>query len=207
MPGMDGFEVLKTLREMPRSAKVPVLILTAKHITKDDLKVLTGNSIFQLIQKGYVNRAELLQTVRQMTFREMDEKKMPERVVQSIVGKPVVLVVEDNPDNLLTVKALLDQKFTIIESLNGKEGVAMAREFIPHLILMDIALPEMDGIEAFRIIRNEARLQHIPIIALTASAMTSDREVILAHGFDAYISKPIDEIEFFNTINKTLYGK
>lgn len=207
MPGIDGFEVLRNIRSVPGTANIPVLILTAKHITKEDLKILKGNHIFELIQKGDVNRAELLHIVHQMTFTEMAETRKPEKEKQPIEGKPVVLVVEDNFDNMLTVKALLDMDFTIIEAVNGKEAVVMAKDFIPHLILMDIALPEMDGIEAFRIIRNEARLHHIPIIALTASAMTSDREVILAHGFDAYISKPIDENDFFKTIKRTLYGK
>ena len=72
---------------------------------------------------------------------------------------------------------------------------------------MDVALPGMDGIEAFKTIRNDVHLQFIPIIALTASAMTSDRETILAHGLDDYIAKPIDETTFFKTINKVLYGK
>jgi len=82
----------------------------------------------------------------------------------------------------------------------------MAGKHKPNLILMDIALPGMDGIEAFKKIRNNAKLQHIPVIALTASAMTSDRETILAHGFDSYIAKPIDEHIFFKIINETLYG-
>jgi CheY-like chemotaxis protein len=65
----------------------------------------------------------------------------------------------------------------------------------------------MDGIEAFKAIRKNARMQHIPIIALTASAMTSDRETILAHGFDGYLVKPIEEKVFFKTINEVLFGK
>lgn len=208
MPGIDGFEVLKNLRNMPQTAQTPVLILTAKHITKEDLKVLKGNDIFQLIQKGDVKRDELLQVVFAMTNPEKNEKpKENVGAYQHIQGKPVVLVVEDNPDNMLTVKAMLAPDYTIIEAVNGNEGVALARQFVPHLILMDIALPEMDGIQAFKIIRNDPYLQHIPIIALTASAMTSDREVILAHGFNAYIPKPIDEKEFFTILKKTLYGK
>jgi len=68
-------------------------------------------------------------------------------------------------------------------------------------------LPEIDGIEAFKTIRRDGKLEHIPVIALTASAMTSERETILSHGFDAYIAKPIDQKNFFDTINKVLYGK
>ena len=72
---------------------------------------------------------------------------------------------------------------------------------------MDIELPGRDGIESFKAIKSDTQLQHIPVIALTASAMTSDRETILAYGFDAYIAKPIEETIFFKIIKETLYGK
>ena len=142
-----------------------------------------------------------------MVFPEKVEtlKTMPELLL--IGSQPVVLVVEDNPDNMVTVKALLSDNFTVIGAVNGREGLAMARKHIPNLILMDIALPEMDGIEAFKAIRRDTILQQIPVIALTASAMTTDREAILAYGFNAYIAKPIDEKLFFKTINEVLYGK
>ena len=204
MPGIDGFEVLKTIREVDSTAHIPVLILTAKHITKEELQFLKRNNIHQLIQKGDVKRVELLNAVASMVFPGQSEIRNPQRELQPIEGKPVVLVVEDNPDNMITAKALLAGKFTIIEAINGEEGVAMALKHKPHFILMDIALPDMDGIEAFKLIRNNVHLQHIAVIALTASAMTSDREIILAHGFDAYIPKPIDGKIFIETINRIL---
>lgn len=207
MPGIDGFEVLRTIREAEQTAHIPVLILTAKHIIKEDLKFLRRNNIHQLIQKGDVNRNELLNAVAGMVSPQTTETKKTRQELQTIEGKPVVLVVEDNPDNMITVKALLADRYTVIEAVNGNEGVEMAKKYQLNLILMDIALPEMDGIEAFKTIRKLPKLQHIPIIALTASAMTSDREAILAFGFDAYIAKPIDERVFFKTINETLYGK
>ncbi len=123
-----------------------------------------------------------------------------------IEGKPKVLVVEDNPDNMITVKAIMAGNFQVFEAVNGDEAIALARQYMPDIILMDIALPGMDGIDAFYAIRSDVRLQHIPIIALTASTMVSDRETILAFGLDAYIAKPIDEKEFFKTINSILYG-
>lgn len=204
MPGVDGFEVLKTVREAERTAQLPVLILTAKHITKNDLKFLKHNNVHQLIQKGAINRSDLLNSIAEMV-RPQTEKQQP--VPQTIEGKPLVLVVEDNPDNLLTIKALLNIDFEVIEAVNGKEGVEQAEKYQPHLILMDIALPEMDGFQAFKMIREDTHLQNIPVIALTASAMTSDREAILAYGFDGYISKPIDHLEFIHIIERVLYGK
>ncbi len=206
MPGIDGFEVLKVIREAERTAHIPVLILTAKHITKEELKFLKRNNVHQLIQKGDVNRAELQHAVATMVFPETVAEAKPARQLQTIKGKPVVLVVEDNADNMITIKALLADDFTVLEAVDGLAGVKMAEQGGPHLILMDIALPEMDGIEAFKLIRADAHLQHIPIIALTASAMTSDRETILAHGFDAYVAKPINEKLLYKSIQEALYG-
>lgn len=209
MPELDGFEVLIKLREMPQTAKIPVLILTAKHITKADLKVLKENNIFQLIQKGDVNLKDLLSSVKQMVFQQQEKPVKSEATVKEvkvIEGKPLVLVVEDNLDNMLTVKALLEDNYEILEAYNGKQAIEMTEKHHPHLVLMDISLPEMNGIDAFKEIRSNARLQNIPVIALTASAMINDREAIMVHGFDDYIAKPIDEKEFFKTIKETLYG-
>ena len=207
MPGMDGFEVLQTIRNAEPTSAIPVLILTAKQITKEDLRLLKRNNVHQLIQKGDVNRAELLSSVASLVFTEKPEVVKPDLDIQNIEGKPVILIVEDNSDNMITVKAILDDNYTVLEAEDGAQGIVMAKKHIPHLILMDIALPGVDGIEAFKIIRNIGQLSHIPIVALTASAMTSDRETILANGFDGYIAKPIDEKVFFNTINRVLYGK
>jgi len=205
MPDIDGFEVLKTIRETDATSHVPVLILTAKHITKEDLKFLKRNNVHQLIQKGDINRNELLNAVASMVTTEIHEKETPK--LQKITGKPVVLVVEDNADNMLTVKAILDTDFTVLEAVDGIEGVSVARAQKPNLILMDISLPGVDGIEAFKRIRSDRYLENIPIIALTASALTTDRETILLNGFDDYIAKPIDQKLFFETINRVLYGK
>ncbi len=207
VPGVDGFEVLKTIRNVDKTASIPVLILTAKHLTNEDLRFLKRNNVHQLIQKGDVNREDLLKAVESMLTNHIVEQEKPQRQTRTIKGKPVVLVVENNLDNMLTVKAIIEDKYTVIEAIDGNEGIALAKKHNPHLILMDIALPGLDGIEAFKTIRKDARMQHIPIIALTASAMNSDRETILAHGFDGYLIKPIEEKVFFKTINEVLFGK
>jgi CheY-like chemotaxis protein len=162
------------------------------------MAALRYNNIYQLIQKGDVNRNELLQAVKGMVYTAENKKtELTAKPPIATDGKPKLLVVEDNPDNMLTVKALLSHDFEVIEAVDGNQAVEMAAKHLPNLILMDIALPEMDGIDAFKAIRNNMKLHNIPIIALTASAMVSDREVILAYGFDAYIPKPIDEQVFF----------
>ncbi len=203
MPGMDGFEVLKTLREEDRTANVPVLILTAKHITKEELQFLKRNNIHQLVQKGDINRNDLLKAIEEMAFKVVMPLPAP---ISNLSSKPVILVVEDNSDNMLTAKALLSDNYLVLEAINSKEALMMTRLHLPNLILMDIELPDIDGIQTFKKIRNDVLLQKIPIIALTASAMTTEREAILAHGFDGYIAKPIDEAVFTETIKQLLYG-
>lgn len=207
MPGIDGFEVMQTVREAESTSQIPVLILTAKHITKDELSFLKKNNIHQLIQKGDVNRSELLHAVEAMLNHKSAIKVNINQTPQVNEGKPVVLVVEDNPDNLITARAILTDNFTVLEAIDGKSGLTMAIEHKPHLILMDIALPDIDGIQTFQAIRKNPEMGQIPIIALTASAMIQDREAILAYGFDAYISKPIDAQLFYKIINEVLYGK
>lgn len=207
MPGIDGFQVLQSIRNANITAHIPVLILTAKYITRDDLQFLKRNNVYQLIQKGDIKRHELVKVVGEMIVGKTEKVAKPDIEKKPITGKPTVLVVEDNPDNMITVKAVLADGFTVIEAVNGREGVEKAKKYLPDLILMDIALPEMDGIEAFKAIRSDGRLQHTPVIALTASALKEDRKLVLAHGFNAFIAKPIDESIFFNTISETLYGK
>ena len=207
MPDIDGFRMLEMLRNAEHTAHVPVLILTAKHITKEELSFLKRNHIYQLIRKGDVNRIELLNAVAAMVAPKEVAEEQLKHAPQVIEGKPVILVVEDNPDNMVTARAVLSNEFTVLEATDGYSGVEMAKKHLPHLILMDIALPDIDGIAAFKMIRKDPRMQYIPVIALTASAMTCDREAILAHGFDAFIAKPIEEKLFLKTINKMLYGK
>lgn len=213
IPGVDGFEVLKTIREVERTAHVPVLILTAKHLTRDDLKFLTRNHIHQLIQKGDVNRTELLNAIASMVHEEVDiatkEQQLPKakRVKKEMTGKPLILVVEDNPDNMVTMKALLSESYTVLEALDGTSGIYMANTYQPHLILMDIGLPSKDGIEAFTVIRNSPDTAAIPIFAVTASSMVIDKDVILKQGFDAYIPKPIDASLLLASIQEVLYAQ
>jgi len=207
MPGIDGFKVLETMRNAEPTARIPVLILTAKHIMKEELQMLKRNNIHQLIQKGDVKRLELQKSIMNMLFPETTKKEVNTSKIQAIKGKPLVLVVEDNPDNMITVKALLNDQYIVLEAINAYEGIEMARKHIPNLILMDIALPDISGIEAFRQIRAIPDLQNIPVIALTASAMIHDREAILSNGFDAFVAKPIIAQEFFAAIKEVLYGE
>ncbi len=104
-----------------------------------------------------------------------------------------ILVVEDNTSNRYLIQFLLAQEgYTVIEANNGEEGVELALQEKPDLVLMDIQLPGIDGLEATRRIRQGEAGHDMPIIAVTSYAMTGDREKVLAAGCTGYIEKPID---------------
>lgn len=116
-----------------------------------------------------------------------------------------ILVVEDNADNRILITDVLDSMdYEVIIATDGEEGVRKASAERPDLILMDISLPQMDGLTATRRIKAMPELQHIPIIALTAHAMVGDRERALEAGCDDYVSKPIDLRELATKLTQYL---
>jgi len=210
MPEVDGFEVLKSIREQEKTNHIPVLILTAKHVTQQELNFLRGNHIYQLIQKGDINRNELLAHVNNMIY----PKENPEigtgtenHSVKQRIGKATILLIEDNNDSIITLRALLDQTYTLITATDGLAGLEKAKAAKPDLILLDISLSGMDGFTVLHEAKNDIQLSDIPVIALTARAMKGDREELLEIGFDDYISKPIDNDLFEKTIRKWLNDK
>jgi two-component system cell cycle response regulator DivK len=116
-----------------------------------------------------------------------------------------ILYIEDNPQNMRLVRKMLRiGGFDMIEAVNGITGVAVAAREVPDLILMDINLPDIDGLEATARIKQQSQLRHIPIIALTANAMHGDRERFIAAGCDGYLAKPVTKNELLNTVTHFL---
>jgi two-component system, cell cycle response regulator DivK len=124
--------------------------------------------------------------------------------ISDILGEsqmPRILYIDDSFENRLLVKRLLmAEGFVIEEADNARDGIAMASSNPPDLILMDIAMPEMNGLEATNHIRSIPHIANTPIIALTANAMQGDREMVLEAGCDGYISKPIDIDSFVDDL-------
>jgi two-component system cell cycle response regulator DivK len=118
---------------------------------------------------------------------------MPERTV---------LYVEDNYHNRRLVRKILESRgYRVLEADDGVSGLAAIREHLPPLVLMDISLPDMDGLQVVRAMREDPALAAIPVIALTASAMRGDRERFLAAGCDDYLSKPVQAMELVEHVD------
>ena len=173
-----------------------------------------------MIQKGDVDREGLLLKTKMMLGAEARVNAQPETPVpefpvfkpepsktRKIKGIPTILVAEDNPDNLTTIKAVLQNRYNILEATDGEEGLKKALTEKPDLILLDISLPKMDGYTVVRKIRGDREARHIPVIGLTAHAMRGDREKIIEAGCDDYISKPIDPVEILKKIDKWIKGE
>jgi CheY-like chemotaxis protein len=112
-----------------------------------------------------------------------------------------ILVVEDNEKNMKLFRdVLIATGYRTLEATTGGEAVDLASEHTPDLVLMDIQLPDLDGVEALHRLRADARTQTIPVLALTAQAMHGDRERFLAAGFDGYVSKPVNVRDLLGTV-------
>lgn len=123
------------------------------------------------------------------------------------MGK-VILIVEDDLLNMKLFRDLLQVNgYATFEAKNGKQGIEMAREKQPDLILMDIQMPVMDGLEATRILKSDTATSSIPIIALTAAAMAGDREKAIQAGCNGFISKPMGIHDFLETVASEVHDR
>ena len=114
-----------------------------------------------------------------------------------------ILVVEDNEKNMKLFRDVLQASgYETVEATTGEDAIELAGSAAPALVLMDVQLPGMDGVEALAHLRGNERTAAIPVLALTAQAMHGDRERFLEAGFDGYLSKPVDVIELVNAVQE-----
>jgi two-component system cell cycle response regulator DivK len=114
-----------------------------------------------------------------------------------------ILIVEDNEKNMKLFRDVLQATgYSTLEAATGEDAVELAASHIPALVLMDVQLPGIDGVEALARLRRDERTESIPVLALTAQAMDGDRERFLAAGFDGYVSKPVDVAELLRTVEE-----
>jgi CheY-like chemotaxis protein/anti-sigma regulatory factor (Ser/Thr protein kinase) len=207
MPGVDGYDVAEKMRDDSRYAAGCVILLTSAGWRGD------ANFCRSLGIRGYlpkpVTRTDLFQTIQSVLSPQLPGEAKPPLITQHTLresrGKLHVLLAEDNKVNqVLAIRLLEKRGHTVTLTETGQAAVEAAEKHDFDVILMDIQMPVMSGFDATRAIRvhEEKSGKHTPIIAMTANAMAGDREKCLDSGMDAYISKPLNIAELFETIEK-----
>jgi PAS domain S-box-containing protein len=211
MPGMDGFDLAAQVQQRPHLAGSTILMLTSAG-QPGDIARCRELGIEAYLTKP-VKQSELLDAIVTALSASLQHAE-PEAPAPAPPPGPSrralrVLLAEDNAVNQrLAVRLLEKQGHSVALAVNGKEAVAAARHEPFDLVLMDVQMPELDGLEATAQIRQEEREtgRHVPILAMTAHAMKGDRERCLAAGMDAYISKPVQAAELWEAVRKLVPG-
>ncbi|MDB4728272.1 response regulator, partial [Saprospiraceae bacterium] len=133
-----------------------------------------------------------------------DFESLPKKPDQIVGNKPQVLVVEDNAGVVTYIRSLLQNDYHIQVAINGQEGIDMALEHIPDLIISDVMMPEKNGYEVCATLKNDERTSHIPIIMLTAKADITSKIEGIEMGAEAYLSKPFEKMELLTRVRKLL---
>ncbi len=191
LPNLSGWDVLRQLKTAPETLAIPVIVVSV--VDERSYGLSLGASEY-LVKP--ISRHQLQQAIERLSHNPQAPLSRPPVVPlpdssQLAVETPLILLAEDNDMNVATVSSYLTALgYRLIYAKNGQTAVELAQTQIPDLILMDIQMPDMDGLEAMQLIRSDARCANIPIVALTALAMPGDRERCLAAGANHYLSKP-----------------
>lgn len=188
---------IRDAREAARSGDINQVMIAA-HSLKSSCANLGARRMQQLaaeIEKNAISgeASPIPELLERLDESFQGVRASLERRVTQPPRRPHIAVVEDNADNRLLVRALLQHLYDITEYENGAEALAGILQRRPDLVLLDISLPGIDGYAVLSAIRSNATLASLPVIALTAHAMSGDRDKITACGFSDYISKPIDD--------------
>jgi signal transduction histidine kinase/CheY-like chemotaxis protein/CHASE3 domain sensor protein len=211
----SGLDFLEEIKLDPALAELPVVINTAQDLSQADLTRLMKYA-HPVVMKTKKSNDRLLDEVK-LFLKNMLPKPASNQPLEEVVEKPIamqsvqfsdckVLLADDDMRNIFALSAILEEAgFTITIANNGKEAIEKLEEVEDiDLVLMDMMMPEMDGIEAIRHIRSDGRWNSLPIIAVTAKAMQGDREQCIEAGANDYITKPVDINKLFQMITGCL---
>ncbi len=213
LPDMTGFEILEQLRARPNLKDLPVIVFTGRELTREeDLQLRTlARSV---VLKDVESPERLLDETALFLHRVVGDlppskQQMLEKLHRSdeaLIGRKV-LVVDDDVRNIFALSSVLERRgMTVLSAGTGREAIHMI-ESTPDLaiVLMDIMMPEMDGYETMQVIRQNAALRRLPIIALTAKAMKGDRERCLEAGASEYLAKPVNTEQLLSALRLWLH--
>ncbi len=213
LPDISGFDVLERFRDTPSLCDLPVIVFTGKELsTEEDARLhALARSV---VVKGVESPERLLDETALFLHRvvadlPVEKQRMLDRLHHSddaLVGKKV-LVVDDDVRNIFALSSVLERRgMDVITAGTGREAIAKL-DSTPDvaIVLMDNMMPEMDGYETMRVIRQNVSLQRLPIIALTAKAMKGDREKCLEAGASEYLAKPVNTEQLLSSLRMWLH--
>lgn len=213
LPDMSGFDLIEQIKQDEALSKIPIIVYTGKELTRQQetqLKRLAET----IIIKDVRSPERLLDETALFLHRVQANLPKPKRQiledlhqVDSILANKKILIVDDDVRNIFALTSLLErQQMEVLYAENGREGIEILQAHPDiHLVLMDIMMPEMDGYETTRAIRQRSQFQSLPIIALTAKAMQGDREKCIEAGASDYITKPVDTEQLLSLLRVWLY--
>jgi CheY-like chemotaxis protein/signal transduction histidine kinase len=213
LPDMTGFQVLRRLEANEKLELPPVIVYTGQELTREEEADLRRYAE-SIIIKGTKSEERLLSEVSLFLHRVVGitperKRKMITNLYESenIFQDKMILVVDDDMRNVFALSRLMEEKgIKIFKAENGEKALKILdKEPNIDLVLMDVMMPVMDGYDAMRQIRAQARFEQLPIIALTAKAMKQDRDLCLAAGANDYLTKPIDTNRLFSMMRVWLY--
>jgi CheY-like chemotaxis protein len=200
LPDMTGFDLLERLYTEPMLAGLPVVVFTGKELTAAEQIQLRSMAKSVVLKDAESPERLLNETAlflhRVVTDLPTEKQAMLERIHGSneLLRGRKVLLVDDDARNIFALASLLEnQDMEVVTATSGRMAIELlARTSDLSIVLMDIMMPDMDGYETIRKIRDEPRFRNLPIVALTAKAMTGDREKCLEAGASDYVSKPVN---------------
>jgi len=197
LPDMDGIALIDRIKSHPTHGSVPVIVYTGRELTPEEDTALRRLSESVIVKDAMSPERLIDETsyfLNQVESRLHDDKRVPFTLPSGQLDGKTILVVDDDTRNIFALKSALEEfRMNVLTAESGMEALDLLSNH-PKIdaILMDIMMPEMDGYETIRRIRQKPQWQALPIIALTAKAMKGDRESCLAAGASEYISKPVD---------------
>lgn len=203
MPDMDGITAAEKLKQKNSQPPPPIIFISASDY-RDYVHRFGRENIENFLTKP-IKQSVLFDTI--MNAFGYRAEKMGQNIIYSAQAQNLsgtrILLVEDNPINQMVATEILTSADMVIHKAgNGHEAIEILKEIEFDAVLMDIQMPGMDGIEATGVIRNELHLNRLPIIAMTANAMSGDREKCISAGMNDYISKPIESRQIFSVLSR-----
>jgi HAMP domain-containing protein/CheY-like chemotaxis protein/signal transduction histidine kinase len=213
LPDMSGFEVLERISQSPELSDLPVVVFTGRELSPDE-EVQLHKLARSVVVKGVESPERLLDETalflhRPMTSLAPSKQRMLERLHRSddALANKKVLVVDDDVRNIFALSSVLERHgMRVLTAGTGREAITTLESTSDvAIVLMDLMMPEMDGYETMQVIRQNASLRRLPIIALTAKAMKGDREKCLEAGASEYLAKPVNTEQLLSTLRMWLH--